>query len=159
MGADRNEKSIIKDVLLSLLPFAEDSIFRSRYSFTFISKKTGYSESQVLRAYKSIKRRKLAYIEPDGRLRLSLAGRQMVQPFVAEKLSNDAKLMVIFDIPEDFAGRRQRLRNLLKQLDFKQIQLSVWTTDKDHRKIVAESIIEYELQDWVQMYEAAKIKS
>lgn len=89
---------------------------------------------------------------------LSLRGKQIIQPFVAEIIKNNAKLMVIFDVPEDFAGRRQRFRNILKHLNFQQIQLSVWMSDMDHRQILFESIEDIEIQQWVQLYEASEIK-
>jgi len=65
--------------------------------------------------------------------------------------------MVIFDIPEDSADLRRKFRLLLIQLQFKQVQQSVWMSDKDYCAILADSIKDLGLQDWVQLYEAARI--
>lgn len=65
--------------------------------------------------------------------------------------------MVIFDIPESSAAIRQRLRDLLKELEFKQIQKSVWSTEFDHRETLVEAIAELKAGKYVQIYEAAKL--
>lgn len=152
-------KSITKELLLALIPYTKQNIllsFRPNQFFNELEETTRYPKPNLRSAYYRAIKEKLIINEGND-LKISLKGRQIIQPFIAEKLSNNAKLMVIFDIPEEYAGRRQRLRNLLKQLGFKQIQLSVWMSDKDHCSLLFESIVELELPQWVQLYEASKI--
>ena len=67
--------------------------------------------------------------------------------------------MIIFDIPEHSSILRSRLRRLLKNLAFKQIQKSVWVTECDYREVLCEAILELDLQEYVQLYECASINS
>jgi CRISPR-associated endonuclease Cas2 len=60
--------------------------------------------------------------------------------------------MVIFDVPEEFAGARRRLRRTLQQWGFEQIQKSVWMTDRDHVDSVQRIIDELGLDNDVQLY-------
>ncbi len=152
-------KSITKELLLALIPYTQQNIllvFKPNQFFNELERSTGYPKHRLKIAYNHAKRYQVITID-DNHIKLSLKGRQIVQPFIAERLSNDAKLMVIFDIPEEHADRRRRFRYLLRQLEFKQIQQSVWMSDKDHRAIVFESIIDIEINQWVQLYEASRI--
>jgi len=150
---------MMKELLLALVPYTKQNlliVFQPNQFFNELEKTTGHPKSKLQKTfYRAKSERILSY--SNGQIELTLKGRQLVQPFIAEKLSNNAQLMVIFDIPEEFAGRRQRFRNLLKQLNFKQIQLSVWMTNQDHRTILYESIAEIELQQWVRLFEASEI--
>jgi hypothetical protein len=159
MDTESKEKSLIKELLLALVPYTRQNtllVFKPNQFFNELERNSGYPKDKLRKTYYRAKQEKIITIDRDRPI-LSLKGRQIVQPFIANKLSNNAQLMVIFDIPEEYAGRRQRLRNLLKQLDFKQIQLSVWMSDKDHQAIIFESIVELELQQWAQVYEASRI--
>ena len=53
---------------------------------------------------------------------------------------------------------RHEFRRLLKRLDFQYVQQSVWVTDLDHRKVLAEAVKKLELKDCVKLYEAAPVK-
>lgn len=104
-------KSITKELLLALIPYTKQNIllsFRPNQFFNELEETTGYPKPSLKSAYYRAIKEKLI-ISRGNNLKISLKGRQIIQPFVAEKLSNDAKLMVIFDIPEEYAGRRQRL--------------------------------------------------
>lgn len=153
------EKRIISKILLALLPYTNQNIlliFRPNQFFDELERKSGYDKAKLRSTYSRMKREKVITIT-DNQIALSLKAKQIVQPFIAKKLMSSARLMVIFDIPEDHADRRRRFRYLLRHLGFIQIQQSVWMSDKDYREIIFESIVEIEITDWVQLYEASKI--
>jgi CRISPR-associated endonuclease Cas2 len=72
---------------------------------------------------------------------------------VAERLGSHGKLMVIFDVSERTHRKRDRLRCLLRNLDFQQVQKSVWITEYDHRDVLVQAIKELELANQVLLYE------
>jgi len=114
-----------------------------------------YSATSFRTAYgRAVKR---GLIKFDGnKMKLSLEARQTIQPFIARNLQG-GKLMVIFDIPEDRARLRQKLRYILKQLEFNQVQQSVWMTDRDYKSIITETIEALNLTDYVQLYEVVRL--
>lgn len=88
---------------------------------------------------------------------LTKAGKEFVQPLTAKILGKDVHLMVIFDIPEELSHKRRRFRSLLQRLDFQQTQKSVWTSRYDHRETIKAALSELEIQEFIQMFECAKI--
>lgn len=159
MNIKSKDNTIIRTLLLALIPYTKQNIyltFKPNLFFNELEKTSGISKTKLQKSYYRARNENIIDFS-NNQPKLTLKGQMIIQPFIAQKIQNDAQLMVIFDIPENLAGRRQRLRNLLKQLDFKQIQLSVWVSDKEHRKIVFDFINEIELQQFVQIYEAAKI--
>lgn len=154
------QKSITKELLLALIPYTRQNIlltFRPNQFFNELESRSSYSTANIRLAYNRAIKNKLI-IKNENSIKLSLKGRQIVQPFIAKKIPNNAQLMVIFDIPELFEDRRRRFRYLLRQLEFIQIQQSVWMSNKDHRAIIFESLEEINITHWVQLYEAARIK-
>ena len=146
-------------VLLALIPYTRQNFllaFKPNQFFNELEKTSNYSDKTLRVTFSRAKNQKLFTIKND-QISLSLHGNQIVQPFIAQKLSGNGQLMVIFDIPEDYANLRRKFRNLLRQFQFKQIQYSVWMSDKDCRIILSESIKELGLQNWVQLYESARI--
>jgi DNA-binding transcriptional regulator PaaX len=153
------EKSALTQILLALVPYTRQNLlltFKPNQFFNELEKTSNQSTSTLRVAFSRAKENKLFIIE-DDRVSLSLKGRQIVQPFIAQKLAGGGQLMVIFDIPEDSAILRRKFRILLIQLRFKQVQQSVWMSDMDYRAILDDSINDLGLQDWVQLYEAARI--
>lgn len=154
-------KSALVYVLTALIPYTRPNLllaFRPNQFFNELDRLSPYSETELRAAYSQAKHRKLvSYRGDDKPITLSLKARQAVAPFVATTLTNGGRLMVIFDIPEDFAAKRRRFRYLLRQLGFEHIQQSVWISDKDYRALLEETIDESGLHGWVQLYEAARI--
>lgn len=146
-------------VLLALVPYTRQNLllaYHPEQFFTELEKSTNYSQKTLREAYRRIQKDKLVIIS-DNTVHLTADGEKSVRPFIAQKLTGGAELMVIFDIPESKAHIRRQLRALLIELKFIQIQRSVWTTDKDHRMILRETVNELSAQDWVKIYEAAPI--
>lgn len=71
----------------------------------------------------------------------------------------DGKItMVSFDIPEQENAVRCRLRYLLKDLEFKFVQRSLWASELDISDIIAKAIIDVGADKWVKVYLSQEIK-
>ncbi len=154
-------KSTIHYVLLGLMPYGEASlklIFKPSAFFRDIAilDGTGPSKKAIETAYyRSIKR---GYISVDekGIPRLTNKGIKKVRPYASKKLTNSS-LMVVFDIPEYRRQKRDRLRLILKELSFQQVQKSVWVSSNDHREYLKAEIVDNDLQDYVKVFEVRQL--
>jgi CRISPR-associated endonuclease Cas2 len=145
-------------VLKGLLPYTRQNLlltYKPSRFFYELSQQSGHSQAALRSAFRRAEHAGL--ITNSTVPALTAKGRQKLQPFVAEKLGRNAKLLVIFDIPESAAHLRRELRALLRKLGFNQVQLSVWITSYDHREVITEAIEELGLAKYVEMYEAARI--
>lgn len=152
-------KSPLLYVLLGLVPYTKQNLllsFQPNQFFNELEKTSKYSKEVLRKAYYRAEHRGLVKIT-DVTIELSLPARQQIQPFVAQKLGNNARLMVIFDIPEERAQLRRQLRAVLRQLDFQQVQQSVWVSDYDHKDLLLEIIEDIQAGEWIQLYEAARL--
>jgi len=159
MSKIHSKNSALYQILLALVPYTRQNmlfVFKPSQFLDDLEKTSNYSHNVLCNAYQRAKTKKMFQID-NKIISFSLEGRQIVQPFIASYLINGGQLMVIFDIPEVHANLRRNFRTLLRYLQFKQIQQSVWMTDMDHRAILIDSINEIGLQDWVQIYESARI--
>ncbi|MEI7917988.1 MAG: CRISPR-associated endonuclease Cas2 [Candidatus Saccharibacteria bacterium] len=160
LKSESNNKTIRKKLLLALIPYTKQNallIFKPNLFFDQLESKTGYSQYNLKRAYERIKKDKIIR-DTDHHIEILLKGQQIIQPFIAKKIPNNAILMVIFDIPEENADRRRKFRYLLRQLKFKQVQQSVWSTNMDYRDLLSESIIDLKIESWTQLYESSRIQ-
>lgn len=147
-------------VLKGLIPYTRENTllaFSPGKYFYELERISRHKEPVLKAAYYRAKRQGL--ISSDPVPCLTQKGRQKLQPFVAKKLGKNARLMIIFDIPEAQAVKRRRLRMLLRDLKFAQVQQSVWVTDFDHKEIIKEACAELELQGFVQLHESALLFS
>ncbi|NQV89560.1 MAG: CRISPR-associated endonuclease Cas2 [Parcubacteria group bacterium] len=67
------------------------------------------------------------------------------------EMLEDERCFVIFDVPEDIRKTRNTLRHFLKQAGFKQVQQSVWVTDKDVADDMRQLVEELKISDWVRV--------
>ena|SRR3989338_2155008 len=65
--------------------------------------------------------------------------------------------IVIFDIPETQRAARLQFRQLLKAGGFKLLQHSVWISQRDSYKVVADFITRLRLKRWVNVYHATDL--
>ncbi len=145
-------------LLKALIPYTRENIsltFKPAKFFADLERAYGRSRRSFSRTYKRAKETGLITNDPIPRL--TAKGFLKVAPFAAVKLDKEAKLMIIFDIPEHSALVRRRLRRLLKILRFTQVQKSVWITEYDHRDVLRQAIEEMDLVDYVEIYECAKL--
>lgn len=156
----RRKLSATTYVLLALVPYTKQNLllsFSPNRFFNELDKTTPPFPRKTLReAYIRAEKAKLITIE-QNKPRLTLAGKRKVQPYIAKTLSKDVYVMVIFDIPKATDWVRRRFRLMLKELEFVQIQQSVWATKQDHIAIVEEMVNELKLTHCVQVFEAARI--
>jgi hypothetical protein len=147
-------------ILKAFLPYSRQNLlftYKPRQFYAELARTSGCSEGSLTAAYKRAQASHL--IQPGPSPTLTLRGRQKLQPFVAHKLTNEGKLLVIFDIPESLGPRRRQFRRILQELDFDQVQQSVWISSYDHREIITETVQVLALESCVQMYEAARLPS
>ena len=57
--------------------------------------------------------------------------------------------LVSFDIPEQFKNKRNRFRRAIKRMGFRQIQKSLWVSDRMLGNLVDLASIEYEVENYV----------
>ncbi|OGL35898.1 hypothetical protein A3A68_01565 [Candidatus Saccharibacteria bacterium RIFCSPLOWO2_01_FULL_48_13] len=134
--------------------------FKPSLFFNELEKISRYKRSTLEKALRDAESRQLVEIDRQKKasiIRLTAKGKQTIKPFVAKRLPRGGQLMVIFDIPEDMAVGRAKLRRVLKEWDFKQAQKSVWITSYDHKQSVKDLVSELGLGNFVQLYECALI--
>ena len=157
-------ESAITFILKGLIPYTEPNLmlaFKPSLFFAELEKISRYKRRALEVAMYEARRQKLIEKKIEQHqniIRLTELGQKTLRPFVAEQLGDNAKLMIIFDIPEDMAPTRARLRRVLRSWDFEVIQKSVWLTTYDHRQSVNELIEELEIESYVQLFECVPAK-
>jgi len=152
------QRSALVYVLIALIPYSKPNIllaFKPGLFFLELEKISKYKKKVLQNAYYRGVKDGLIDTAPKNP-RLSALGERRVAPFVATRLGPDARLMVIFDVPEEDRGKRQSLRNLLKLWGFNQVQKSVWTTNYDFRVYLTEFVDELGLDGCVEIYESLR---
>ncbi len=149
-------KSAIVYILKALIPYSRENLnlaFKPNRFFDELERTSGQKRKTLQTAYYRAHNEGLI----QNQNVLTLTGWEKVLPFVAKTLQKDVVLMVIFDIPEDSAPLRRELRGFLRRLDFIQEQQSVWVSSFDYTRYVEEYVKNKSLQNYVQVYEAARI--
>ena len=75
------------------------------------------------------------------------------------KFRDNKMLLVLFDIPETRKRDRDQFRRVLKELDFIQLQKSIWLTNKDSVKEVVNVIKSLKIDNYVEMLKINKVKN
>ena len=96
-------------------------------------------------------------LDSDGVPRLTLKAMAAIKTYKPTKLAKNAQILLVFDVPESERTKRDHLRALLRELSFKKIQQSVWASGYDHREYLAAEIKEYDLGNYVVVYEAVQL--
>ena len=151
-------------ILKSLIPYTEANLmlaFKPNLFFNELEKISRHKRRALEAAMREAERQKLIELKNKQNqivIRLTEIGQKTVRPFVAEKLGNSAKLMIIFDIPEDMSLVRARLRRVLRSWNFAQVQKSVWITSYDHKQSVDELVKELGIEPYTRLYECLALK-
>jgi DNA-binding PadR family transcriptional regulator len=139
-------KTITKQVLLGLFEVSKDfaNIMIDPYGKynQFMGTRPGryeYEKRQVYSAVRNLKQQGLVKsYEQQGKtlFKLTQAGKieakkQLVLQRLETKKIDGKWRVVIFDIPEQERRLRDNFRNLLKELEFKMLQASVWASPYD----------------------------
>lgn len=155
----RRPKTVVAHVLLGLIPYTEENFaltFHPNRFFNELEKLHGLSHSQTKRAFCHAQRK--GYIDTTGdRPVLLQQGQAIVAPYRAQWLGEHARLLVIFDIPEQRSASRTRFRRLLLRLGFVQVQRSVWSTDMDYRQIMLAAIKELDIESYTELHESIRL--
>jgi DNA-binding transcriptional regulator PaaX len=157
----KNTDDPMRFVLEAFVPYTKSNLllaFKPSLFFYELEKKTGRKRRSLESAYYRLIKKGLIEMDDNKIPRLTERGRQKVRVYEPERLKFGAHLMVIFDIPEEERYKRRRLRLLLRELSFRQIQKSVWETDYDHREYLRAEIAEMNLQEYVRVYEVAPVE-
>ncbi len=153
------KRSALTHVLMAFVPYSRENLmlaYKPSLFFNELEKSSGYRQDTLKNAYWRAQQR--GYIKNTGRSpQLTASGLEEVRPFMAKHLGRKARLVVIFDVPEDSRAQRQQLRGLLKSWGFEQIQKSVWATDMDYRELLIEAVAELRLGGCVEIYESLRL--
>ncbi|MBL8121695.1 CRISPR-associated endonuclease Cas2 [Candidatus Saccharibacteria bacterium] len=145
-------------VLRGLLPYTRENMLLSFKPSTFfyeLERVSGFSENTLRSTYYRARRDGLIAI--DVVPILTEKGLRKVVPYEAKKLGNQARLIVLFDVPEHRVVTRNAFRRLLRGLGFEMVQQSVWVTDKDFRSILLDAVAEFDLKDCVEIHESVRL--
>ena len=154
----RRKNSALLFVLRALIPYSRENLmlsFRPHQFFNELEKNSRYNQQTLKYAFWQAKHQNLVR-ETKNQPRLTKQGLEIVKPYLAKVLKG-AILMVIFDVPEYKSSERRQLRAFLKSLHFKQVQKSVWVTDKDFKEAIIEVISNLRLQGCVEIYESSRL--
>jgi FPC/CPF motif-containing protein YcgG len=153
-------KSSLEYVLRGLIPYTDANLkltFRPYLFFRDLDKIAYAKKRSLQNAYYKALRDGLIEMDDENVPRLTKKGWRKVRPYSPKELGKNARLMVIFDIPEQEAWKRKHLWRLLRELKFQQIQKSVWASPYDHRELLAAEVKQYGLEEYVQVYEALRV--
>lgn len=111
---------------------------------------------EYLRRKKFLKTKKteeglLVELSDEGRVELM---KRLVRERPAFK--DEQVCLVVYDVPNEGNLGRDALRYFLKRIGFKQVQRSVWSTDKDVVREVLEFVQSTKITKWVEVYLAKK---
>jgi DNA-binding transcriptional regulator PaaX len=158
MGKPRTT-SALRTVLRALIPYTKENLqlsFSPNRFFNELEKKSGYAQGTLRNAL--TEGEKLGLIKREEQLiQITRKGLEHVKPFVPTKLARKARLMIIFDIPESRSYDRKRLRKLLKEWNFAQVQRSVWISSYDYKNLLVNAVEELKLESCVEIFECARL--
>lgn len=152
----KQHKSAKHYLLEALLPFTESNLklaFKPSLFFKDLEKLHNLNQLAAQTAYYRAQKSGFITLDDQGIPQLTKKGLDTLKPFQAKRL-NHARLMVIFDIPEDERWKRRQLRAVLREFSFKQVQQSVWISELDSAEYVKEQIAALELAKHVRLFEA-----
>lgn len=143
------------------MPYTKENLnlaFKPNVFFYELEKISRINDKTLESAYYRAVKSGLVEIDDTGIPRLTTKGRLRIKPYKPKRLSKQSHLLVIFDIPEDMRAARDRLRLILKELSFAKVQQSVWASPYDHTEYLTAEISEYNLSEYVFVYEAVRLK-
>lgn len=152
-------------VLKGLIPYTDVNVKLSYKPNAFFNeldskltkrKNSKAQKSTIKNAFNRSIKRGLIVIDRNNVPRLTDKGLRALAPFEAKTIKN-AQLMVIFDIPEAKRWQRDRVRVILREFQFHQIQRSVWITRLDCAHYIRQEIENLQLENDIKLYESKEI--
>jgi DNA-binding transcriptional regulator PaaX len=159
MAMKRKTYSTLEYMLMALVPYTKPNLLLAYKPNAFFNELERISKAKRTTLQSTLARaqRQGLVVRHKGVPKLTRRGQRRIQPYTAQTLNRGVCLMVIFDIPEEQAGRRRQLRNALRQLSFRQEQKSVWTSRIDHRKELRDILAQLDIKPYVQVFECATV--
>lgn len=145
-------------LLASIVPYTEANLklsFSPRRFFDDLARieDTTGSRSKYRNAY--YRAIKLGLLELKGNSpHLTHKGVRTLSAYQPKLLSGQTRLLIAFDIPEQERQLRNKLRTILKEYKFRQVQKSVWESRYDCLKSLKTTIEQCSLENYVRFYEA-----
>ncbi len=149
-------------VLCSLIPYTEANVkltFKPTAFFADLEKIDVHKakRSTLCNSYYNAIKKGLVEVGDNGIPHLTQQGLAQLRRYEPTKLQGVASILVIFDVPEHERRARQKLRTLLRELRFSQVQKSVWQTEYDVLNYLVPELQTQHLHEYVQVYESARI--
>lgn len=152
-------KSSAHYILKALIPYTEANLllsYKPNLFFNELERISNKNRRTLENEFYRLKRD--GYIQQTvDSVRLTDEGLAQLELFEPKHIEGDAKLMIIFDIPENLRHKRDALRSTLKLLRFRQVQKSVWLTEYECRMHLTKEIKTNQLQDYVRFFEAKQL--
>lgn len=151
-------RSSISYILEALLPYSGNGYnptYRHNQFFDDLEQVSSCSRRTLQNSFYRMKRQGFIEFE-DGVPHVTEKGLVRLQLYKPAVIEN-AYLMVIFDIPECDRVKRQKLRVLLKELRFVQLQKSVWISQYETRDYLKAEIKYLHIENHVKIFESHEI--
>lgn len=155
----KKQYTTLEYLLLGLVPYSTPNLKLAFFPNKFFAELEQISRSQKSSLQSTLSRaqRQGLVVRKNGTPVLTKAGFSRIKPYQAVRLQHSVSLMVIFDIPEEYANRRRKLRGFLKDREFQQVQKSVWLSPLDYRAELIDVIAELRLGQFVQIFESSRL--
>jgi DNA-binding transcriptional regulator PaaX len=151
-------RNFTKQFLENLLYLADDfgeiafdrkAVFCKAYGYA-----GGWSKLQFSKHLCDLKSRGYLTFEKDengqSSARFTNKAKIKVLDKISQSLTEDGKnRFVSFDVPEKLKGKRDLFRNAIKQLGFKQVQKSLWVTNRNVGDLVEIAAHEFGVEQYV----------
>ena len=164
---DKEKKTRIKKVAKTATITILDAILGIAESLTLIgaSRRELYSVLQgenvskwtvenICRSLQSLKQRGYIEIindEHGGSIHYTDRAKLKMVDKIAEKMPKDNSMLrfISFDIPEQLKSQRDHFRMIIKRLGFKQVQKSLWVSNKNVAKLVELAAEDLKIADFI----------
>jgi phage antirepressor YoqD-like protein len=159
----KSHKSSLQYILEGLVPYTEANLLLTFKPSSFFNELEKIDIRKRAKAsYKSTYYRAIRNgyftIDTTGRPSLTPKGVKKLKIYKPTKLGNDARVMLVFDIPEVIKFKRERLRATLRELKYIQIQKSVWISEYESWEILKEELDMLDIAQYVDMFEVVKYR-
>lgn len=147
-------------VLKALLPYTRPNlllVFTPALFFAELTKHSKYKKSTLQSAYYRSIQRGLVELDLRRTPSLSTHAKVLLQMNEPRKFKAGECLIVAFDVPENKRYKRDYIRTLLRELNFEQIQKSVWLSRYRHTDFIIDECLEQGLGDYVCIFEARRL--
>ena len=106
--------------------------------------------------YELKKNKYIEYREGDSVVFTNKAKIKIIDRLVEGKNSDNKYRLVSFDIPEIFRSNRNNFRRAIKRMGFRQVQKSLWVTDRNVGNLVEIAAIEYNVSRYIAYFVSDK---